>query len=226
MKIPKIAVAGILSIPLIAVLTINAPQAANPETTQSTSSNTDNSQNSVGNVAIFAGGCFWCVESDFDSVPGVVSTVSGYIGGDSVNPTYKTHSKDRHREAVRITFDPAATTYEKLLEVFWRSVDPTDDGGQFCDRGHSYTTAIYTLDKNQFELATASKATLNDNAGLDKPVITDIAESAEFYPAEDYHQDYYQKNPVRYKLYRKACGRDNAVRNVWGEQAHAGINKH
>jgi len=237
-KFPKIVLAGILTVPLIAIMAANAPHAAKTESNlvaaadsgqNADSPDTDSKSADGGpadSVAIFAGGCFWCVESDFDNVPGVLSTVSGYTGGETTNPTYKTHSKDRHREAVKITFDPTVTNYEKLLDVFWRSVDPTDDGGQFCDRGHSYTTAIYALDETQLKLATASKSALNDEGVLSKPIITDIADAAPFYPAEDYHQDYYLKNPVRYKLYRKACGRDKTVQKVWGDQAHAGISKH
>ena len=232
MNIPKIALTGILAIPLIAIFMTTSPQAANPVLAQSTSQTTtsgnenNNELKQDASVAIFAGGCFWCVESDFDHVPGVLSTISGYIGGNSNNPTYKTHSKDRHREAVEITYDPSVTSYEKLLDVFWRSVNPTDEGGQFCDRGHSYTTAIYTLDQHQFDLASASKTALADTGVLDKPVVTEIEKAGEFYPAEGYHQDYYEKNPVRYKLYRKACGRDKAIQQVWGEQAHAGISEH
>jgi len=222
-NIPKIALASIVAIPLIAMLMAKSPQLAQA-TTQSAP--TTKSPDAASSVAIFAGGCFWCVESDFDRVPGVLSTISGYIGGNSTNPTYKTHSKDRHREAVEITFDPSVTSYEKLVDVFWRSVNPTDEGGQFCDRGHSYTTAIYTLDQSQFNLASASKAALTDSSILSQPIVTDISEAKEFYPAEDYHQDYYQKNPVRYKLYRTACGRDKAVKQLWGDQAHAGIAKH
>ena len=206
----------------------NSPQAQSTGQTTASSGDTSNEQNSGASegVAIFAGGCFWCVESDFDNVPGVLSTISGYIGGNTTNPTYKTHSKDRHREAVEITFNPSITSYEKLLDVFWRSVNPTDEGGQFCDRGHSYTTAIYALDQQQLDLASASKAALVDGSVLAKPIVTEILKAGEFYPAEGYHQDYYQKNPVRYKLYRKACGRDKTVELIWGEQAHAGITEH
>ena len=227
MNLLKTALAGIIAIPLIAIFVANAPQAqSTSQNAPSGDSKSEQNQNAAGNVAIFAGGCFWCVESDFDHVPGVLSTISGYTGGNTTNPTYKTHSKDRHREAVAITFDPSVTSYEKLLDVFWRSVNPTDDGGQFCDRGHSYTTAVYTLDQNQFDLASASKAALADSSALAKPIVTEIVQAGEFYPAEDYHQGYYEKNPVRYKLYRKSCGRDKSVEKVWGDQAHAGITEH
>lgn len=176
--------------------------------------------------AIFAGGCFWCVESDFDHVPGVLSTVSGYIGGNTDKPTYKNHSAGKHREAVEISYDPGKVSYEQLLEVFWRSVNPTDEGGQFCDRGHSYTTAIYTLDDTQDSLAKASKEKLQESSPLKAPVITSIESATEFWPAEGYHQDYYNKNPIRYKYYRTSCGRDKQVKSLWGDEAHAGISKH
>lgn len=177
-------------------------------------------------VAIFAGGCFWCVESDFDGVPGVVSTVSGYIGGHVENPTYRqvVSETSGHREAVKIEFDPAKVSYEKLLDVFWHSVDPTDAGGQFCDRGESYSTAIYTTSVEQAAVAAASKEKIASQ--VDKPIATPIVAAPMFWPAEDYHQDYYEKNPVRYKVYRLGCRRDARVRDLWGEAAHRGIEAH
>lgn len=175
-------------------------------------------------AAIFAGGCFWCVESDFDHVQGVLSTTSGYIGGASDHPTYEDHTAAGHREAVRVEFDDAKVTYEKLLDVFWRSVDPTDGGGQFCDRGHSYTTAIYTLDNDQMTAAQQSKARIADL--LKQPIATEIVAAPAFWPAEAYHQDYYRKNPLRYKYYRYACGRDARIQAVWGKAAHQGIAAH
>ncbi len=177
-------------------------------------------------LAIFAGGCFWCVESDFDHVHGVLKTVSGYIGGNTDNPTYQNHTTGRHREAVQITYDPAKVTYKQLLHVFWRSVDPTDGGGQFCDRGFSYTTAIYGIGEEQLKLAAESKAELEKSGALKKPIATAIEEAGIFWPAEDYHQDYYNKNPARYKLYRFGCRRDATVVSVWGNQAHDGISPH
>ncbi|RUM98422.1 peptide-methionine (S)-S-oxide reductase [Pseudaminobacter arsenicus] len=179
---------------------------------------------SKSQTAIFAGGCFWCVESDFDSVPGVISTTSGYIGGTSQNPTYEDHTAAGHREAVRIEFDDAKVSYDQLLDVFWHSVDPTDGGGQFCDRGHSYTTAIYAVDMQQ--LAEARKSEAAVAAVLKKPVATEIAPAPSFWPAEDYHQDYYRKNPLRYKYYRYACGRDARLEEVWGSAARQGIAAH
>lgn len=174
-------------------------------------------------VAIFAGGCFWCVESDFDKVKGVTSTVSGYIGGKFDNPTYENHSVNGDREAVEIKFDPAVVSYPELLKIFFRSVDPTDDGGQFCDRGYSYTTAIYALDEAQANQAKAAKA--EAQATLGKSIVTEIAPEATFWPAEDYHQDFYKNSSFRYNYYRKGCGRDRAIESLWGSEALYGINK-
>ena len=171
--------------------------------------------------AIFAGGCFWCVESDFDKVKGVESTVSGYIGGTNDNPTYKDHTRYRHREAVEIVYDPDVVSYDELLDVFWTSVDPTDEGGQFCDRGFSYTTGIYAVGEEQLEAAEASRDEFA--AQLSEPIVTEIVMAPQFWPAEDYHQDYYEKNPIRYNFYRRACGRDGAVEDVWGKAAYSGL---
>lgn len=175
-------------------------------------------------TAIFAGGCFWCVESDFDHVPGVTSTISGYIGGNNDHPTYENHTASGHREAVKVEFDDSKTSYAKLLDAFWHSVDPTDAGGQFCDRGHSYTTAIYATDQEQLAEAEKSKEAIA--ATLKQPVATEIVIAPTFWPAEDYHQDYYEKNPIRYRYYRYSCGRDARVGQVWGEAAHQGIAAH
>jgi len=169
--------------------------------------------------AIFAGGCFWCVEKDFDHVPGVVSTISGYSGGTLENPTYENH--EGHREVVQVEFDPAKVTYATLAEIFFHSVDPTDDGGQFCDRGHAYTTAIYT--ENEAQKAAAEKAKVDAEAALGRKIVTPVEAAGPFWPAEDYHQDFYQKNPLRYSYYRNGCGRDQRVEEVWGKSAHQGI---
>ncbi|MBW8638585.1 peptide-methionine (S)-S-oxide reductase MsrA [Hoeflea sp. WL0058] len=173
--------------------------------------------------AIFAGGCFWCVESDFDKVPGVVSTTSGYTGGHLDNPTYRDVVTETtgHREAVLVEYDPDKVSYEALLDAYWHSVDPTDAEGQFCDRGESYTTAIYTTSDDQQKQAEASAKTIS--AELDAPVATLIAPAQKFYPAEDYHQDYYRKNPVRYKYYRFGCRRDARLDRLWGDDAHRGL---
>ena len=179
-------------------------------------------------TATFAGGCFWCVESDFDAVPGVVETISGYTGGTADSPTYRqvTAGGTGHREAVQIRYDPKQVSYERLLHIFWRSVDPTDGGGQFCDRGESYQTAIFVGNEEERRLAEASRDMLERSMVLDAPVVTPVETAGEFYPAEDYHQDYYTKNPVRYRFYRFSCGRDSRVQQVWGRQAHEGIEGH
>ena len=179
-------------------------------------------------VATFAGGCFWCVESDFDHVPGVTRTISGYTGGMLLNPTYHQVSAGNsgHLEAVQIYFDPKKTSYKALLDVFWRSVDPTDAGGQFCDRGDNYVTAIFANSPEQKEIAEASRAALMKSGVLKQPIVTAIRTAGPFYPAEDYHQDYYKKNPLRYRFYRLSCGRDARIKELWGDQAHKGIADH
>lgn len=174
-------------------------------------------------TAIFAGGCFWCIEKDFEHVKGVVDVVSGYTGGTNKNPTYKNHTKYKHREAVKIIYDDTETSYAALLDIFLRTVDPTDGGGQFCDRGFSYTTAIYALDAGQIELAKQSKELAAKT--LQKEIVTPIELAQTFYDAEGYHQDYYKKNPIRYRYYRNGCGRDRAVKKLWGKEAYSGVNK-
>ncbi len=165
--------------------------------------------------AIFAGGCFWCMEPPFDKLDGVLSTTSGYIGGRVENPTYEQVSYGRtgHLEAVKIEYDPSKVSYEKLLEVFWVNIDPLDGRGQFCDKGEQYTSAIFALDEKQREAAEASFAALT----LEGEIQTTVRPAATFYPAEDYHQDYYKKNPIRYKYYRWGCGRDKRLKQLWGK---------
>jgi peptide-methionine (S)-S-oxide reductase len=166
--------------------------------------------------ATFAGGCFWCMEPPFDKLDGVVSTISGYAGGTKKNPTYEEVSagKTGHAEVVQITYDPKKITYEKLLEVFWRNVDPLTPNRQFCDVGSQYRTAIFYHDETQKRLAEESKKALAKR--FKEPIVTEIVAAAEFYPAEDYHQDYYIKNPLRYKYYRYSCGRDQRLEALWG----------
>ena len=168
--------------------------------------------------AIFAGGCFWCVESDFDKVPGVLSTTSGYIGGKLANPSYEQVSAKLtgHAEAVEIVYDPKRVRYEQLLEYFWRTIDPTTKDSQFCDAGSPYRTAVFALNAEQLAAARASLANLEKSKPFKEPVVTEIALAGPFYAAEDYHQNYYQKNPVRYKYYRNACGRDERITQLWG----------
>lgn len=186
-------------------------------------------------TAIFAGGCFWCVEADFDKVPGVVSTVSGYTGGERKNPTYRNYSSGGHREAVEIKYDDTRVSYDKLLDVFFHSVDPTDGGGQFCDRGHGYTTAIYALNADQKKAAEQAKAAAEQELG--QSVVTPVVDASTFWPAEDYHQNYYRSDEriltrfgyitkaAAYEGYRKGCRRDARLKQVWGESAMRGIGK-
>lgn len=176
-------------------------------------------------VAIFAGGCFWCVEADFDKVRGVKGTISGYAGGRVRNPSYKqvTAGGTGHREAVKILYNPKQVTYEKLLYIFWRSIDPTDGGGQFCDRGSSYTTAIFAANKRQRQLANESKKKIIQSGVLGGRIVTPILGAGRFYKAESYHQNYYRKKPAPYRLYRSGCRRDARIRSLWGSQAHGGI---
>ena len=171
--------------------------------------------------AVFAGGCFWCVESDFDKVPGVVSTTSGYTGGNVPNPSYEQVSAHHtgHAEAVQIVFDPKQVTYQQLDEHFWRTIDPTTKDRQFCDAGSPYRTAIFAHDAAQLKAAQASKAALEKNKPFKGDIVTEIAPATTFYPAEDYHQDYYTKNPIRYKYYRTSCGRDARLSELWGDAA-------
>jgi peptide-methionine (S)-S-oxide reductase len=171
-------------------------------------------------VATFAGGCFWCMEPPFDKLEGVISTTSGYIGGHKADPTYKEVSAGTtgHTEAVQIVYDPDRVSYQELLQVFWINIDPLDARGQFCDKGAQYRTGIFYHDSEQQHLAEASKRDLQDSGRLGGPIVTEITEATTFYPAEDYHQDYYQRNPVRYKFYRYSCGRDQRLEQLWGER--------
>ncbi|WP_269584331.1 peptide-methionine (S)-S-oxide reductase MsrA [Roseibium sp. Sym1] len=186
-------------------------------------------------TAILAGGCFWCVESDLEQLPGVRDVVSGYAGGTTQNPTYKSYERGGHREVVKVEFDESRISYGELLGIFLRTIDVTDPGGQFCDRGYSYSTAIYPLDDAQAKQAKAEIAKADKL--LDGKVVTPVESPAVFWPAEEYHQGYY-KSPVRtltrfgyvsradaYKGYRKGCGRDARVRSVWGSEAYKGLPK-
>ncbi|MBN8494222.1 MAG: peptide-methionine (S)-S-oxide reductase MsrA [Burkholderiales bacterium] len=178
-------------------------------------------QSAKTETAIFAGGCFWCVEADFDKVPGVISTTSGYIGGKVPNPTYQQVSAKTtgHAEAVEIVYDPSKVSYAQLLEHFWRTIDPTTKDRQFCDSGTPYRTAIFALDGTQLKAAQASLAALEKSKPFPEPIVTQIALAGPFYAAEDYHQDYYKKNPVRYQYYRTSCGRDARLKQLWGAKA-------
>jgi peptide-methionine (S)-S-oxide reductase len=169
--------------------------------------------------AIFAAGCFWCTEEAFEKVPGVISAVSGYTGGKVKNPSYEQVSSGRtgHAEAVLVTFDPKKVSYEKLLDVFWLNHDPTVNDRQFCDSGSQYRPAIFYTSPEQKRLAEASKAKWEKEKPFRQPILTEITPASEFYPAEDYHQDYYKKNPLQYKFYVTGCGRYNRLDNLWGD---------
>ena len=168
--------------------------------------------------ATFAGGCFWCMEEAFDKVPGVTATVSGYMGGHVKNPTYEQVSTARtgHAEVVQVEYDPSKVTYARLLEVFWRNIDPTQKDAQFCDYGSQYRSGVFYQDDEQKRLAEASRAALQKNKPFKGEIVTEITKSSEFYPAEGYHQDYYLKNPARYKFYKSGCGRDARLKQLWG----------
>lgn len=177
--------------------------------------------------AIFAGGCFWCVEANFEKVDGVIEVLSGYTGGHKKNPTYQevcSHTTG-HVEAIKVTYDSNQISYNDLLEVFWRSADPTDAGGQFVDRGEPYASAIFVASDAQRKIAAASKQRLSESGRFEKPIVTPIRDAAKFYIAEDYHQDYYQTHPVRYKAYRSGSGRDQFIAKIWGDDAHYQVPK-
>ncbi len=170
-------------------------------------------------IAVFAGGCFWCMEPPFDKIDGVISTTSGFAGGTVPNPSYKQVAAGGtgHAEVVQIVYDPAKVSYEALLEVFWRNIDPVDAGGQFCDRGPEYRTAIFYRDAEQKRLAEESKRALEMSGRFDRRIVTEITPLFAFYPAEEYHQDFYKKNPAHYQRYRTGCGRDARLAELWGK---------
>ena len=169
-------------------------------------------------IATLAGGCFWCVESDFEKVPGVIKVISGYAGGKGENPTYETYAKMSYIEAVQVYYDPQKINYEQLLNYFWRHIDPTDGDGQFVDRGPQYRSAIFYQNDEQKQIAEKSKLALEKSGKLGKPVATDLIKLAKFYPAEEYHQNYHTKNPLRYNYYRHGSGRDKTVKKLWGNE--------
>jgi peptide-methionine (S)-S-oxide reductase len=171
--------------------------------------------------ATFAGGCFWCMEAPFDKLPGVVSVTSGYTGGNMKNPTYKQVSAGGtgHAEAVQIVYDPARIGYTKLLDVFWHNTDPTVNDRQFCDVGAQYRPGIFYHSEEQRLLALKSKEALEKSKPFKGPIVTEVTKAGEFYPAEEYHQHYYKKNPIRYRYYRNGCGRDQRLKELWGDAA-------
>lgn len=174
-------------------------------------------------VATFAGGCFWCMEPPFDNIPGVVETIVGYTGGQTENPTYEQISRGDtgHAEAVQVRYDPSKVTYQQLLDVFWRNIDPTQADGQFADRGPQYRTAIFVHNDEQRALAEASKRALQDSQKFDRPIVTSIEPAGDFYRAEEYHQDYYRKNSSHYELYKVGSGRAGFIERTWGEKPTA-----
>jgi peptide-methionine (S)-S-oxide reductase len=171
--------------------------------------------------AVFAGGCFWCEETAFEGKPGVISVISGYAGGTKVNPTYEEVSagKTGHAESVEVTYDPTKTSYAELLKIFWVNVDPTDAGGQFCDRGNQYRSEIFYMNETQKQLAEKSKKEAAQKLG--QPIVTQITPLKAFYPAEEYHQDFYKKSKLRYVTYRNGCGRDRRLQELWGPSAES-----
>jgi len=171
-------------------------------------------------VATFAGGCFWCVEADFDKIDGVTETISGFMGGTTKNPTYQqvVRGNTGHLEVVQIKFDPKKVSYEHLVKAFFRSIDPYDDGGQFCDRGNTYRTAVFAHTDQQRAIAERVKAALEKDGGQKQPIVTRILTATEFTAAEDYHQDFYKKSPGRYYSYRAGCGRDRRIEQIWGKK--------
>jgi peptide-methionine (S)-S-oxide reductase len=173
-------------------------------------------------TATFAGGCFWCMEPPFDKLDGVISTTSGYTGGHKKTPTYKEVSRGGtgHAEVVQVIYDPERVSYAELLGTYWHNIDPTSANGQFCDRGDQYRSEIFYHNEAQLQLAVSSRQALEKSKPFREPVVTGISQTTKFYPAEDYHQDYYQKNPVRYKFYRYGCGRDKRLEELWGTDSH------
>ena len=177
--------------------------------------NTKTGTPSVTAKALFAGGCFWCMEKPLESLDGVISVTSGYAGGSTENPTYQNYGEGGHTEVVQIIYDPQKVSYQRLLDTFWHQIDPTDAGGQFVDRGHEYISAILVYDKEQKQLAQASKENLAQSGVLGKPLVTAILDAPHFWPAEGYHQDYYKVNPIRYTFYRSRSGRDDFLKKTW-----------
>ena len=216
MKFYRNALVPTLAVLAVSALVAYAAQPASQLSTQTIMQKKSADPGSADAVAIFAGGCFWCMEPPFDKLPGVKATISGYTAGRIDNPTYKEVSRGRtgHTEAIKIVYDPDVITYGQLLEVFWINIDPFVADRQFCDRGSQYRAGIYFLDDRQRQLAEASKSTIM--AKFDKPIVTEIEAADTFWPAEEYHQDYYLKNPYQYKFYRFNCGRDQRLKSIWG----------
>ena len=204
---------------LIAILILSSAGFIMANSAEKMKENEMTTQDGQFEIATFAGGCFWCTESDFEKLSGVVKAISGYTGGTRENPSYKevASGTTKHLEAVQVYFDPSMVTYKELVDYFWKHINPTDPGGQFVDRGRQYRSAIFYQDENQRRIAEKSKQTLNRSGKFDKPVVTDILKLSAFYPAEEYHQDYYKKNRLRYKYYRYGSGRDQFLKKTWAD---------
>ncbi|WP_439859164.1 peptide-methionine (S)-S-oxide reductase MsrA [Pseudomonas sp. MBLB4136] len=205
---------------LLSALLLGACKPGAPQVQQAQASPATDLPPGEQGVAVFAGGCFWCTESDFDKLPGVISTTSGYTGGHLANPSYQQVSAGGtgHTEAVLVSYDPRKTSYADLLEAFWPTIDPLTANAQFCDHGSQYRSAIFYSTPEEKALAEASKAALESSGRFDQPIVTEILPATTFYPAEEYHQDYYRKNPLRYTYYRSGCGRDARLEQLWGEK--------
>jgi peptide methionine sulfoxide reductase msrA/msrB len=211
----------LISLLLVALTRITGAQPLVPIASQSSQQGGTMEKSSDADVATFAGGCFWCTEADFEKVPGVQKVVPGYTGGQGKNPTYEDYAQKGHLEAIQVFYDPQVVTYQQLLDYFWRHVNPTDAGGQFVDRGPQYRSAIFYHDEEQKRLAEESKAALAASGRFKEPIVTEILPATTFYPAEEYHQGYARKNPIRYKYYRWNSGRDQFLERIWGQDQHS-----
>jgi peptide-methionine (S)-S-oxide reductase len=210
--------AALAAVAIAVALAAAAPATADPPPPATAAAPAADAAPATTATAVFAGGCFWCMEPPFEKLDGVVAVQSGYSGGRVANPTYAQVSAGGtgHYEAVEVTYDPGKVSYERLLDVFWRNIDPVDDGGQFCDRGDQYRAAVFYLTPAQQTAAAASKAAIEAGGKVSGRIVTPVLPAAPFFPAEDYHQDYYKKNPLRYFTYRTSCGRDRRLAAVWG----------
>ena len=210
---------------ILAIFTVGFQTADNRSTIKQENDKGSNEMNSNLKTATFAGGCFWCVEADFEKVEGVIEVISGYTGGQRANPTYQevAAGTTEHAEAVQVIYDPQKVSYSQLLDVFWRHVDPTDPGGQFVDRGSQYRPGIFYHDEEQKRLAHESKAAMDKSGRFSRPIATEITMLTTFYRAEAYHQDYYKKNGIRYKLYRSGSGRDTFLKKTWGDEKQSAV---
>lgn len=209
------------SAPIAALLMTLASLTAAPAATTTHGKSATTAHGAPVEVATFAMGCFWCGETQFESQPGVLSVISGYTGGREEHPTYEQVSDGGtgHYESVQVTFDPARTSYARLLDLFWHGIDPTQDDGQFCDRGPQYRSVVFVADDKQRKLAEETKHAIEVSGVLHEPIVTQILPATRFWPAEDYHQDFWKKDPVRYRTYRLGCGRDRRLVELWGALA-------